>query len=133
MEVLLAPDPQHQTLRLVLSHTAEVDIVVGADGAAVAGTGTAIVADVNSLMTDRIASEAGHKKVDGVVALVIGMNATATATLTRTYDPGMALETTANLHEIYCVILAIRVILATTLTATYARKSTDKVLWPPSL
>lgn len=131
-EALLARDPQHQTLLLALSLIVEVDIVAGADGAAV--TGTAVADVLRSLMTEAIALGVDLRKVDGAAALVIGMNATATATSTQTYDPGMPLEMIVNpLSEIYHVILATREILATLLTATPARKSTDRALWPLSL
>lgn len=131
-EALSAPVPQHQTLLLAPSLIAEGDIAAGADGAA--GTGTAVADVLRFLMTEPIALGVDLRKVDGAAALVIGMNATTTATSTQIYDPGMPLEMTVNLlSEIYHVILVTREILATLLTATPARKSTDRALWPPSL
>lgn len=131
-EALLARVPQHQTPLLAPSLIVEGDIVAGADGAA--GTGTAVADVLRSLMTDPTALGVDLRKVDGAAALVIGMNATTTATSTQIYDPGTHLEMTVNLlSEIYHVILVTREILATLLTATPARKSTDRALWPPSL
>lgn len=105
--------------------------MAGADGAA--GTGTAVADVLHSLMTEPIALGVDLRKVDGAAALVIGMNATATATSTQTYDPGTPPEMTVSLpSEIYHVILATREIPATLLTATPVRKSTDRALWPLS-
>lgn len=123
--------PQHQTPRSAPSLTVEADIVAGADGAA--GTGTVVADVLRSLTTEPIALGVDLRKVDGAAALVTGMNATTTATSTQTYDPGMPLGMTVNrLSEIYRVILGTREILATLLTATPARKSTGRALWPPS-
>lgn len=105
--------------------------MAGADGAV--GTGTAVADAPRSLTTEPIALGVDPRKVDGAAALVIGMNATTTATSTRTCDPGTLLETTVNpLSGIYREIPVTREILATMLTATPARKSTDRALWPPS-
>lgn len=131
-EAPLAPVPQHQTPRLAPSLIAEVDIVAGADVAA--GTGTAVADVLRSSMTEPIALGVDPRKVDGAAALVIGMNATTTATSTQTYDSAMPLGMTGNLLcGISRVILVTRVIPATVLTATPARKSIDRALWPPSL
>lgn len=122
--------PPRQTHRLAPSLIVEVDIVAGADGAA--GTGTA-VADVLRSSTTGTALGVDPRKVDGVAALVIGMNATTTGISTQTCDPGTPLEMTVNLlSEIYREILVTREILATLLTAPPARKSIDRALWPPS-
>ena len=132
MEALLARVPRHQTPRLAPSLTAEVDIVAGADGAV--GTGTAAADVLRSSTTEQIALGADLRKVDGAVALAIGMSATTIATSTRTCDPGTPLEMTVNrLSEIYHEILVTREILATLLTAMPARNSTDRALWPLSL
>lgn len=126
------PDPQHQTLRLAPSPIAEVDIVAGVDAAEETGTAGADV--LHSSMTGRIALGVDPRKVDGAAVLVIGMNATTTATLTQMCDPGMPLEMTVNpLSETYRAILVNRAILATPSTAIPARKSTDRAPWPPSL
>lgn len=103
--------------------------MAGADGAA--GTGTA-VAGVPRSSTTGTALGVDLRKVDGAAALVIGMNATTTAISTQTCDPGTPLEMTVNLYEIYREILGTREILATLVTATPARKSIDRALWPPS-
>lgn len=124
--------PRHQTPRLAPSLIAEVDFVAGADEAVV--TGTAVADVLRTLTTEEIVLGVDLRKVDGAAALAIGMNATAIATSIQTYDPGTALEMTANrLSEIYHEILVTRVIPATLLTAMPARSSTDRALWPPSL
>lgn len=105
--------------------------MAAADGAVV--TGTAVADVLRSLTTEEIVLGVDLRKVDGA-ALVIGMNATAIATSTQTYDPGTAPEMTANrLSEIYHEILVTREIPATLLTAMPAQNSTDRALWPPSL
>ena len=129
---LLARVPQHPTPRLVApSLIAEVDIVAGADGAV--GTGTAVADVPHSLTTEPIVLGVDPRKVDGAAALVIGTNATTTAISTRTCDPGTLLEMTVSLLSgIYRGTSVTREIPATLLTATPARKSTDRALWPPS-
>lgn len=128
---LLVRAPRHQTPLSAPSLIAEVHIAAAADEAVATGTAAA---GVPSLTTGQIASGVALRKVVGAADLVIGTSATAIATSTRMYDPGMHLGMTViRLSEIYREILVTRGILATPLTAMPARNSTGRALWPLSL
>lgn len=130
MEVLLARGHHPQTLPLRLSHTVAADTVVEVGEAGEIGT---VAVDVrHSTMTALIVLGVDHRKVVGA-PLVSGMTVMPTVTWSRTCDLVMLSGTTVNrLYGNHPAILEISETLATPSTATSARASIDKVLWPTS-
>lgn len=106
------------------------DTVVGVGEAGEIGT---VAVDVrHSTMTALIVLGVGHRKVVGA-PLVSGMTVMPTVTWSRTCDLVMLSGTTVNrLYGNHPAILEISETLATPSTATSARASIDKVLWPTS-
>lgn len=130
MEVLLARGHRPQTLPFRLSHIVAADTVVVVGEAGEIGTVAAGV--LHSMMTALIVLGVDRRKAVGA-PLVSGMTVMPTVTWSRTCGLVTLLGTTVNhLYGNHPAILEISEILATPSTATSARASIGKVLWPTS-